>query len=120
MREQKLKGTLLGNVKEVFLTIGMKPFFDKRVSTAMLSLAIALPKSSCNMDIIEFFLAAGVMEILHEILEDVRGRVQDLSDRDNIENRKEHFILQFLVILNFPTFVAELGIFLYIRYETYN
>ena len=81
----------------------------------MMSMAMALPDTSCNMNLIEFYLAAGVMQIINEILADVRERIIELAGQDGIINRLEHFILQFVTFLNFPAFLAEFSIFLYIR-----
>ena len=114
-KEQKIEGTLAGRVKKFIFTIGLKPFFDKKVSTSMMSLALSLPETSCNMKIIEWYLAAGVMLHINEILADVKGRFNRLAGEDGIVNELEHYILQFIAFLSFPAFLAELSIFLYIR-----
>jgi len=113
-KEAAMKGTVLGNVKEFLLTIGMRPFFDENISGTMLSISLALPMDACNMGVMRWFLAAGVTHILNAIIEDVRSRITDMAADDGIINKVENRILTFLSLLNFPLFLGDLTIFVYI------
>jgi len=89
-------GTLLGHVKEFLLVVGMQSFFDEQVSGTFLALALALPHSSCNIHVTEWFLVAGVISTLTLVTNQLREEVEQLAMLDGIINKVEHRRITFL------------------------
>ena len=81
----------------------------------MLTLGLALPQSACDMQILIYFQAAAQMQILINILNDVRMMIEDMVAEDNIVSRLEHIIIQCFFVANFFIFLGELAVFVYIR-----
>jgi len=105
--EKKQKGTVWGNVKEVILVVSMHSFFDDQVAGTFLALAIALPHESCNIHVTSWFLVAGVVFSLTDVLNKLRSQVEMLAALDGIINKIEHRLIQFLRFINFPLFCME-------------
>jgi len=105
--EKKQEGTIWGNVKEVILVVSMHSFFDDQVAGTFLALAIALPHESCNIHVTSWFLVAGVVFSLTDVLNKLRSQVEMLAALDGIINKIEHRLIQFLRFMNFPLFCTE-------------
>jgi hypothetical protein len=112
--EEAEAGTIWGNIKEFVLVLGMDSFFDEQVASMFLTLALALPHSSCNIHVTEWFLTAGVVFTLTGVINQLREEVQDLAQLDGIINKVEHRLILFLRLINFPLFVVEVVSFVMI------
>ena len=110
--EQREKGTIWGQIKEVVLVVSMHSFFDGQVAGVFLSLSLALPHSSCNIHVTEWFLVGGVVFTMTEVLNDLRAQVEVLAALDGIINKVEHRLILALRFINFPLFCTEFVTFL--------
>ena len=111
-REEAEQGkSVWGNFKEFVLVVGMESFFDGQVSGTFMSLALALPHESCNIHVTEWFLMAGVVATLTEVINDLRQEVERCVGLDKIINKAEHRLIVFLKAVRFPLFCAELAAF---------
>ena len=81
-----------------------------------MSLALALPHSNCNIHVTEWFLLAGVVATLTEVVNTLRAEVEELANLDGIINLVEHRLIVGLRMLNFPLLVMELVTFAMIFY----
>ena len=115
--QAKEKGTLWGNVKEFVLVVCIQSFFDDSVSGTFMSLALALPHSNCNIHVTEWFLIAGVVATLTEVVNTLRAEVEELANLDGIINLVEHRLIVGLRMLNFPLLVTELVTFVALFYN---
>jgi len=109
--EAKEGGTHWGNLKEFILVVGIQSFFDDSVSGTFMSLALALPHSNCNIHVTEWFLLAGVVATLTDVVNDLREEVEELANLDGIINLVEYRLIVGLRMVNFPLFVMEVVTF---------
>ena len=114
--EAKEVGTLWGNLKEFILVVSIQSFYDESVSGTFMSLALALPHVNCNIHVTEWFLLAGVVATLTEVVNDLREEVEQLAYLDGIINLVESRLIVGLRMVNFPLFVMELVTFGAIAY----
>eukprot|EP00092_Neocalanus_flemingeri_P018928 GFUD01020504.1.p2 GENE.GFUD01020504.1~~GFUD01020504.1.p2 ORF type:complete len:333 (+),score=122.64 GFUD01020504.1:36-1001(+) len=110
--EQRQKGTIWGQIREVVLVISMRSFFDGQVAGTFLALAIALPHESCNIHVTEWFLVGGVVFSITDVLNELRRQVEMLAALDGIINKIEHRLILVLRFINFPLFCVEFITFL--------
>ena len=115
--EKRQQGTIWGNIKEVVLVVSMHSFFDGQVAGTFLALSLALPHESCNIHVTEWFLIAGVVFSMTEVLNDLRGQVEMLAALDGIINKIEHRLILALRFVNFPLFCVEFFSFLMISFR---
>jgi len=106
--EEKEKGTLWGNIKEFVLVVGIQSFYHDSISATFMSLALALPHANCNIHVTEWFLLAGVVATLTDVVNDLREEVENLAFLDGIINLVESRLIVGLRMVNFPLFVMEL------------
>ena len=106
--EEKAKGTLWGNIKEFVLVVGIQSFYHDSISATFMSLALALPHANCNIHVTEWFLLAGVVATLTDVVNDLREEVENLAFLDGIINLVESRLIVGLRMVNFPLFVMEL------------
>ena len=109
--EKKEGGTHWGNLKEFILVVGIQSFFDDSVSGTFMSLALALPHDNCNIHVTEWFLLAGVVATLTDVVNDLREEVEELANLDGIINLVEYRLIVGLRMVNFPLFVMEVVTF---------
>ena len=102
----------MGKLKLFVLTIGLHPFFDDLM---MLTISLSLSPGDCNMDILKWFLAEGVLMVLNHILMDVIERITEMAEEDGKISKKEFKLLETVRFFTFFVFLAELIIFLYLR-----
>jgi len=117
--EVKEQGTFWGNCKEFILVLGMQSFFDDSVSGTFMSLALALPHNNCNIHVTEWFLLAGVVATLTEVVNSLRDEVEELANLDGIINLVENRLIVGLRMVNFPLFMMEVVTFGAIAYLTF-
>ena len=111
-QEAENSKSVWGCIKRFILVVGMESFFDTQVSAAFLTLAMTLPKDSCNIDVMSWFLTAGVVATLTDVINLLRTDVQTLAMLDGIINKAEHRLLTFLRMVNFPLFIMEFVAFI--------
>ena len=110
--EAKTSKNLWGKIKMIVLICSMESFFDSGISGTFLSLAISLPKDKCNIPVMEWFLFAGVVATLTDVINILREEIQALLMLDGIINKAEHRLLGFLRMVIFPLFLMEFICFL--------
>ena len=108
--ERRLKkGNTRAKIQAFFLRVAPRPFFDNKITGAMLSISVAWPLTH-KKAVIKWFLAAGVMGILVNILADMRDRTSSMAHSDNK-------LRQSLRYLNIPLFVGQIIIFTNITWD---
>ena len=95
--EKRMKKTIYGKIKEISLIIGMHPFFNESVAAVMLSLAVSLPYTNCNIHITIWFLYAGIISTLTIVFDNFLKDVKDMAASDGIINKMEHYVIYFLL-----------------------
>ena len=105
----------MGKLKLFVLTVGLHPFFDNLMSALMLTISLSLRPGDCDMDILKWFLAEGVLMVLNHILMDVIERITEMAEEDGKISKKEFKLLETVRFFTFFVFLAELIIFLYVR-----
>ena len=85
----------------------MDPFFNGRVAHVVLSTSVALPHSSCNLHVTEWFLVIGIVSCVTEVFVQLTKEVETLAAKDGIINRAEHILTDFLKFLRLPFFIME-------------
>ena len=76
--EKRMKNSIYGKGKKISLITGMHPFFNDSVAAVMLSLAVSLPITNCNIHITIWFLYAGVISIPTNVFDKL---LKDVNDR---------------------------------------
>ena len=97
-----------GIVKEFILVVGMESFFDEQVSMTLMALALALPHESCHIHVTEWFLMAGVVATLTQVVNSLIEEVERLVSLDKIINKAEHRLVWFLKVVRFLLFCVEI------------
>ena len=77
-----------------------------------MSLAISHPKENCNIPVMEWFLFAGVVATLTDVINILREEVEAVSMLDGIINKAEHRLLTILRMVIFPLFLMEFTCFM--------
>ena len=113
--EEKFRQTCAGKTKLVILTIGLHPFFDNLMSGVMLSISLSLNTNDCDMGILNWFLAGGVVLFLNYVLADVTERIEEMAEKDGRVSMMEHRFIETLGFFKFFVFITELVIFLFLR-----
>ena len=85
----------------------------------MLALSVSLPRENCNINVLEWFLIAGVIYTLTGVLSQVQEKVIEMAHLDGIVNKAEHRIILALKLIKFPLFVTELVCFVAIVSEVF-
>jgi len=109
--EEKMSKTVYGKVREAMLMIGMHGFYNDQVAGMMLALSVSLPRENCNINVLEWFLIAGVIYTLTGVLSQVQEKVIEMAHLDGIVNKAEYRIILALKLIKFPLFVTELVCF---------
>jgi hypothetical protein len=94
------EGTILGNLKELFLAVGMESFFDAKIADTFLLLGLTLPTSSCIHGVFILFLVIGVVATFTGVVNRLREEAEKLVNRDGIINRWAIFICVTFKFLN--------------------
>merc|ERR1712226_1161304 len=110
--------TVCGQIKEVCLIIGMHSFFNESVASTMLSLAISLPATNCNLHVSHWFMYAGLVQTLTGVFNDLITDVQAMAASDGIINKLEHYIVLFLKLGKLPLFLVEFTVYCVIVSKT--
>jgi len=105
--EQAEAHTWKGKLKKVGQMLCMDPFFNGRVAHVVLSTSVALPHSSCNLHVTEWFLVIGIVSCVTEVFVQLTKEVETLAAKDGIINRAEHILIDFLKFLRLPFFIME-------------
>jgi len=100
--------TWKGKLKQVGQTLCMDPFFNGRVAGVVLSTSVALPHTSCNIHVTEWFLVIGIVSCVTEVFTQLTREVEVLAAKDGIINRAEHILIDCLKFLKLPLFTFEL------------
>jgi len=112
--EKEMSTTWVGKIKEIVQLIGMHSFYNGSVAGTMLALSVSLPHENCNIHVMSWFLFAGIVYSLTGVLNQVRGRVEEMAILDGIINKAEHRIILFLQFCNFLLFRFEFLCFIMI------
>ena len=62
-KEEKLWKTVLGKSMSFILMLGSQGLFGKEVATAMITFSVAAAHKMCEIDVLLYFLAAGLIFI---------------------------------------------------------
>jgi len=96
----------------------MHPFFNESVAAVMLSLAVSLPITNCNIHITIWFLYAGVISTLMIVFDKLLKDAKDMAASDGIINRMEHYVIDFLKLCKLPLFVIEIIVYCVVAVKT--
>jgi len=107
--EQAEAYTWKGKLKKVGQLLVMDPFFNGRVAGIVLSTSVALPHTSCNIHVTEWFLVIGIVSCVTEVFTQLTKEVEVLAAKDGIINRAEHILIDCLKFLKLPLFLFELA-----------
>jgi len=106
--EQAEAETWKGKTKKVGQLLVMDPFFNGRVASIVLSTSVALPHTSCDIHVTEWFLVIGIVSCVTEVFTQLTKEVEVLAAKDGIINRAEHILIDCLKFLKLPLFLFEL------------
>ena len=116
--EKRMRNTIYGEVKEITLIIEKLPFFNESLAAVMLILAVSLPSTSCNIHITNWFLYAGVVSTLTVLFDELLKDAKDMAAINEIVNRMEHHVIEFLKFCKLPLFVIEFIVYCVISEKT--
>ena len=116
--EKRMKKTNYGKIKEISLIIGMHPFFNESVAAVMLSLAVSLPYTNCNIHITIWFLYAGITSNLTIVFDNFLKDAKDMAASDGTINRKEYYVINSLIFCKLLLFMIEIVVYCGIAFKT--
>ena len=84
------------------------------MSGVMLSISLSLNTNDCDMGILNWFLAGGVVLVLNYVLADVTERIEEMAEKDGRFSMMEHRFIETLGFFKFFVFITKLVIFLFL------